>query len=177
MRPARGGSIVRRIARVITLGVLGAILVSTPVSAGKPDMVLEAFDVTFVDDELSAACGVEVNAHFSGHTIVRVFTDADGNPARELNNYAIQAHWWSVNGDIHVRDVGADRVTFFEDGSVTLIIIGNVQSFSIPGQGRVYADVGRVMIEFDADGNATVTATPGQHDEDQLAAICDVLGA
>lgn len=166
----------RRIVRVIGLGVLGAVLVTAPVSAGKPDMVRDVFDITFVDDDLSAACGVEVNAHVSGHTIVRVFTDADGNPVGELNNYAIRVHWWSVNGDIHARDVGADRVTFFEDGSVLLIIIGNVQSFSIPGQGRVYADVGRVMIEFDADGNATFTPLGGQHDPDQLAVICGVLG-
>jgi hypothetical protein len=173
---ARGGSIVRRIARVFGLGVLGAILVTAPVSAGKPEMVLDAFDTTFVDDALSDSCGVEVNAHVSGHTIVRVFTDADGNPVRELNNYAVQAHWWSINGDIHVRDVGADRVTFFDDGSVQLIIIGNVQSISIPGEGRVYADVGRLMIEFDAAGNATVTPLGGQHDPDQLAVICGVLG-
>ena len=166
----------RRIARVIGLGVLGALLITAPVTAGQPDTERVIVDDMFVDDFLSAACGVEVNAHVSGHATFRVFTDADGNPIRELNNFALDVVWWSENGEIHAKDVGADRLTFFEDGSLQLIIIGNVRSFSIPGQGRVYADVGRVMIEVDAAGNETVTPLGGQHDPDQLAAICGVLG-
>jgi hypothetical protein len=72
--------------------------------------------------------------------------------------------------------VGADRVTYLEDGGVIVIVIGSVQSFSIPGQGRVYADVGRTMLEIDAAGNVTATPLGGQHDPDQVAAICGVLG-
>jgi hypothetical protein len=168
---------VRRIVRVIGMGVLGAILVAAPVSAGQPQMEREDFDDVFVDEFLSEACGVEVTAHVTGHIIVRIFTDADGNPAREVDNYATRVSWSSENGAIHAVDVGADRVTYFEDGSVLVFIIGSVQSFSIPGQGRVYADVGRTMLEFDADGNL-VAATPlgGQHDPDQIAAICGILG-
>lgn len=166
----------RRIVRVIGLGVLGAVLVAAPVSAGKPQVDRQAVDDTFVDSFLSDACGVEVNAHVTGHVIFRTFTDAGGNPVREVNNYALSLLWWSENGDIHAKDVGIDRATYLEDGSVLVIIIGNVQSFSIPGQGRVYADVGRVMIEIDAAGNETVTPLGGQHDPDQLGAICGVLG-
>ena len=166
----------RLIARAIVLGLLGASLVSGPVSAGKPDTERLDIDDTFVDGELSAACGVEVNAHVSGHAIFRLFSDANGEPVRELNTFALSVHWWSVNGDIHAKDVGADRVTYLEDGGAIRIIIGSVQSFSIPGEGRVYSDVGRVMIEIDADGNETVTPLGGQHDSDQLDAICGVLG-
>ena len=166
----------RRIARVIGLGVLGAVLVATPVSAGKPDMERVVVDDTFVDLVLSAACGVEVNAHVTGHATFRVFTDAAGNPVRELNNFALSVLWWSENGAIHAKDVGVDRVAYFEDGSVLQFIIGSVQSFSIPGQGRVYADTGRTMLEVDAAGNVTVTPLGGQHDPDQLGAICAVLG-
>jgi hypothetical protein len=167
---------VRRIVRVIGLGLLGATLLAGPVSAGRPEQVKETVDDVFVDPVLSAACGVDVSAHVTGHAVFRLFTDADGNPVRELNNYAIDVVWSSVNGEIHAKDVGADRVTYLDDGGIVLVIIGNVQSFSAPGQGRVYADVGRVMIEFDAAGNLTVTPLGGQHDEDQLEAICGILG-
>lgn len=174
--PARGGPIVRAIVRVVVMGVLGAVLVVAPVSAGTPEMERIPVDDTFVDLELSAACGVEVTAHVTGHVIFRAFTDEAGTPVREVNNYALRVYWWSENGTIRAQDVGADRVTYFDDGSVLLIIIGSVQSFSIPGEGRVYSDVGRVMIEIDADGNETVTPLGGQHDSDQLDAICGVLG-
>ena len=167
----------RRIVRVFGLGVLAAILVSAPAYAGKPETVREPIDELFVDDFLSDACGVEVNAHVTGHITFRLFTDANGDPVRELNNYATRIRWWSVNGEIHAQDVGADRATYLDDGGVIVIVIGSVQSFSIPGQGRVYADVGRTMLEFDAAGDL-VSATPlsGQHDEDQIGAICSVLG-
>jgi hypothetical protein len=168
---------VRRIVRVIGLGVLGAVLVAAPVSAGQPEMERILVDEVFVDTFLSAECGVEVNAHIYGHIIFRTFTDADGNPVREVNNYANTVQWSSVNGTIHAKDVGADRATYLDDGGLIVIIIGSVQSFSSPGRGRVYADTGRTMLEFDADGNL-VSATPlgGQHDADQLEAICSVLG-
>jgi hypothetical protein len=166
----------RRITRVFGLGLLGAVLVAGPVWAGQPQRELVQIDDEFVDEFLSDACGVEVNAHVTGHIITRLFRDADGNLVRELTNYANSILWWSENGEIHAKDVGVDRVTLFEDGSVLLIIIGSVQSFSIPGQGRVYSDVGRTMVEVDAAGNVTVTPLGGQHDTDQIEAICGVLG-
>jgi hypothetical protein len=160
----------------MALGLLGAALVVAPVSAGKPETDRLSVDDTFVDDELSDACGVEVNAHVTGHVTFRLFTDAAGNPFREVNNYATRIHWWSVNGDIHAQDVGADRATYLDDGSIVVIIIGSVQSFSIPGQGRVYSDVGRSMLVIDANGDQTFTPLSGQHDPDFMAAVCGVLG-
>jgi hypothetical protein len=171
-----GGLDMRRIARAVGLGLLGAALVVAPVSAGKPESERVPIDEVFVDDELSAACGVTVNAHVLGHITFRLFGDADGDPVREVNNYATRIQWWSVNGEIHAQDVGADRVAYLDDDSVVVIIIGSVQSFSIPGEGRVYSDVGRSMLVIDANADATFTPLGGQHDADQLAAICGVLG-
>jgi hypothetical protein len=137
-------------------------------------------DDLFVDDFLSGACGAEVTVHFTGHVTFRVFTDADGNPVRELNNYALGGTYESANGSIHVRDVGVDRITYLPDGSLIQVVIGNVRSFSIPGEGRVYADVGRSVLEitFDANGDPifTLISQAGQHDEDALEALCSVLG-
>jgi len=99
----------------------------------------------------------------TGHVTFRLFTDADGNPVREVNNYATRIHWWSVNGDIHAQDVGADRATYMDDGGIVIIIIGSVQSFSIPGRGRVYSDVGRSMLVIDANG--TVSEYAGGYDD------------
>ena len=60
------------------------------------------------------------------------------------------------------------------------VIVGNVQSIEIPGQGRVYADVGQItlLITFDENGDPIfeLTSQHGQHDGDQLEALCSVLG-
>ena len=166
----------RRLPRVIGLSLLGALLVTAPVSAARPQQDRIAIDDLFVDDFLSDACGVEVTVRATGHVILRTFTDADGNPISEVNNFAVDLHWSSENGEIHAKDVGVDRVTYLADGGLVDIIIGSVQSFSIPGQGRVYADVGRSMLEIDANGDATLTPLDGQHDPDQVGAICGFLG-
>lgn len=77
-------------------------------------------------------------------------------------------------------DVGVDRVEYLADGSIIQVIIGNVQSIQIPGHGRVYADVGQITLHvtFDENGDPIfeLTSERGQHEGDQLEAICSVLG-
>jgi len=166
----------RRAIRITVLGLLACSLLAAPASAGRPAQTFIPVDDLFVDPFLSGACGVDVTVSATGHVILRAFTDANGNLVREVNNYAIDLTFSSENAAIHAKDVGVDRVTYFEDGGLIDIIIGSVQSFSIPGQGRVYADVGRSMLEIDANGNTTLTPLSGQHDPDQTAVICDILG-
>lgn len=170
----------RRFVRILGLGLLGAMLVGAPVNAGKPVMERVPIDDTFVDEFLSEECGAEVTAQFTGHITFRVFNDANGNPVRELNNYAIGGTYRSVNGSVRFRDVGVDRVTYLADGSLIQVVIGNVRSFSIPGQGRVYSDVGQSTfhITFDANGDPIfeLISQHGQHDESDVEALCSVLG-
>ena len=99
---------------------------------------------------------------------------------RELNNYALTSTYSAApRPSIRAKDVGVDRVTYQPDGSIINVIVGNVQSFQVPGQGRVYADVGQttVHITFDANGEPSfeVLDSAGQHDDDQLDVLCEVL--
>lgn len=170
-----------RIVRVLAAAIVVTLAVTGPALAGKPQMEKIPVDETFVDDFLSEACGAEVSVHFYGHFIIRVFTDADGNPVREVNNYAFSNRFSSAHGSVFAKDVGADRITYLDDGSLIQVIIGSVQSLSVPGLGRVYADVGqkRVHITFDENGNPSfelLDDSKGQHDEDQLGPLCSVLG-
>jgi hypothetical protein len=172
---------VRRLLRVIGLGVAAALLLAAPVSAGKPVLERVPIDDLFVDDFLSAECGAEITAHVTGHINFRVWLDDDGAPIRELNNYALSVHWTSEHGSLGAKDVGVDRVTYQADGSIVNVIVGNVQSINIPGQGRVYADVGQKTLHITFDENGEVTGVEllgqaGQHEGDQIAAVCSVLG-
>ena len=169
----------RRMIRVLILASLSTLLLAAPAMAGKPTMERVAVDDLFVDDFLSEVCGTEVTGHITGHITFRAFDDPSGTTVRELNNYALTAEFISAQATIRAKDVGVDRVSYQPDGSIINVIVGNVQSFQVPGQGRVYADVGQttVHITFDENGEASVEVldTAGQHDDDQLDELCAVL--
>jgi hypothetical protein len=88
--------------------------------------------------------------------------------------------WSSAFGSVSTVDVGADRAIYHADGSITLTVIGNVQSITVPGQGRAYADVGRTVFHVtfpDPEGEPVfeLLRQSGQHFGDQLAVICEAL--
>lgn len=167
--------------RVMVLTVLASLLVTGPVAAAKPIMERVQFtDVGVHDEFLSEACGFDVWIDAMGHATFRLWLDAQDNPLREVNNFGVRLTYYSEWGSIRTQDVGADRATYHPDGSVTLTVIGNVQSMQIPGEGRVYSDVGRVSFLFtfpDPEGDPVVEilSVAGQHAGDQLGVICDVL--
>ncbi len=175
----------RRIPRhlsIAALAILATLALAGPALAAKPQMERMQVDDQFVDDFLSEACGAEVTVHVTGHVTFRAFIDDAGNVTRELNNYALTSTYSSANGSVRAKDVGVDRVTYAPDGSFVNVIIGNVQSFNIPGLGRVYQDTGQITLRFtfDAEGNPTVELlddSKGQHDPDQVGPLCSVLGA
>ena len=170
---------VRRRSRALVLGLLAVFALAAPVHAARPTVERVPIDDHFVDDFLSDECGTEVTADVTGHAIFRIWEDADG-PVRELNNFAVTLRWSSEHGSILAKDVGADRITYLDDGSLIQVVIGSVQAFSAKGIGRIYADTGRTVIHitFDENGDPVfdVLREAGQHDEDQLGAICAALG-
>ena len=167
--------------RVMVLTVLASLLVTSPVAAAKPVMEhLQIRDIGLQDEFLSEACGFDVWVDAIGVITFRVWLDADDNPLREVNNFGVRLTYYSEWGSIRTVDVGADRAIYHADGSVTLTVIGNVQSMQIPGQGRVYSDVGRVSFHFtfpDPEGDPVVEvlSEAGQHSGDQLDVICTAL--
>lgn len=153
--------------------------IAAPVTAAAPAM--EWVDVTDsgIAHDLTDACGVEVRFDVTGHFVVRLFTDASGNPARELNTYALHVTWTSAYGQLRSVNTGPDRVTYLSDGSIIITTTGNITSLTARGQGRVYSDVGwsTFHLTFDADGNASFdfVDSAGQHWGDFVAAACGVL--
>ena len=169
----------RRSIRVLVLASLATMLLAAPTAAAQPTTERVPVDDVFFDEFLTEVCGTEVNGHVYGHVTFRAFTNADGDVVRELNNYALTRVFTSEHATIQAKDVGVDRVTYQPDGSLIQLIIGNVQSFTIPGHGRVYSDVGQttVHITFDENGEPSfeVLSSVGQHDDDQLEVLCEFL--
>jgi hypothetical protein len=136
-------------------------------------------DVGVHDDFLSDACGFDVWFDGSGHITFRLVSDADGNPLREVNNYAVRVGYSSEFGSLSTVDVGPDRVTYEADGSITVFTTSNIQSLIAPGEGRVYSDVGwtQLRITFPDEGDPVVefVAAAGQHWGDSVEVICGLL--
>jgi hypothetical protein len=164
--------------RAIALAALATMLLAAPALAAKPSMERIQVDDRFVDGFLSEMCGTEVTTHVTGHITLRAFSDGDVL-VRELNNYALTAVYQSDHATVRAKDVGVDRVRYQADGSIINVIVGNVQSIQVPGQGRVYSNVGQttIHITFDENGEPSVEllGSAGQHDEDQVSVLCEIL--
>ena len=163
--------------------VLGATLIlASPTAAAKPFIErIQVNDIGIVDEFLTEACGFEVLFDATGHVTVHSWTDAEGNPVRDLVNFAVKLRTYTAEAEFQTHDVGVDRVTFNPDGSILQIVIGNVRSIQLPGHGRVWSDVGRTvfLITFpDPEEPPTVEilSQSGQHDEEfPVDVLCDFL--
>ena len=167
--------------RVALLATLACLVLASPAAAGKPLMEKATLnDIGVLDEILTEVCGFDVFLDATGHIIFRLFVDDEGEPIREVNNFGVHLRLFSEWGSIQLVDVGVDRILYNEDGSITQLIIGNVQSIQVPGQGRVYADVGltEVLVTFpDPEGDPVfeLIRQAGQHSDNHLDVICAAL--
>jgi hypothetical protein len=171
-----------RRARLLLLAIGATMVLASPVVAAQPVMEkIQINDIGIVDEFLTEACGFEVLVDVTGHVTFRAWLDADENPIRELNNFAVKARFYTDAASFRTVDVGIDRVTHNADGSILLVVIGNIQPIHLPGQGRVYSDVGRTvtLLTFpDPEGEPVVEILhqSGQHDEEfPVDIVCDFL--
>jgi hypothetical protein len=118
-------------------------------------------DETFVDDDLTEACGVPVTTTVRGHIIERTLAANRTGPT-ELRtvNFAFSA----TSGDrtFRFRDVGADLARIEPDGTAVLSIIGQVP-FDFAGVLKIDLETGEAILE------------PRSRTDVQLARACAVL--
>jgi len=173
-------NVIRMLRAVVCACLLGAAL-AAPAAAGKPTMeVIHIADVGILDEFLTETCGFDVFFDGSGHVTLRQFTDNAGEFRGEVNNFAIRVRYYSEFASVNAVDTGADLVKVLDDGSQVLSIIGNVQSITVPGHGRVYSETGKITfhVTFDAEGNPTfeLISAAGQHPEvGQEVVLCEFL--
>ena len=170
-----------RRAHPFLIAVVACLVLASATAAAQPQMERVTVNEIGVQDPfLTDYCGFDVFFDFTGHFTLRLFTDADGNPTREVNNFAQKARIYSAWGSVSIVDVGPDRITYNADGSITDAITGNVQSIQLPGQGRVWSNVGVVtlLVSFPPEGDPVVDVISqvGQHsDSAQEDVLCAAL--
>jgi hypothetical protein len=160
--------------------LLGAVFVA-PAAAVRPVMERVPVADNFLDEGLTELCGFDVWVTGTGHITFRLMTDNDGNPVREVNNFAILVTYSSEFGSVSTVDVGPDRVTYNDDGSLDIFITGNPQSLTAPGEGRVWANSGwiHIRLTFDENGDATVEFIDSaglKTEGEQAPILCELLG-
>ena len=118
-------------------------------------------DDTFVDEELSEACGVTVTGTASGHVILRTFP-GDGPGLATVNTINVGITLTADGRTFRLRDVGADVARVQSDGSVVLLISGQVPFF-FAGALKIDPETEEVLLE------------PKDRSEAQAAKACAAL--
>lgn len=132
---------------VSLVGVLVVLGLALPAAGlGAPPVIERiAVNETFEDEFLSEACGVPVTTSARGHITLRTFSsDRTGPVEVRTINVALTA----TSGDrtIRFRDVGADVTRIEPDGTMVLLISGQVP-FGFVGALRIDLETGETILE------------------------------
>ena len=130
------------------LAVLGALLVvvlgATAAAAQPPERVVIPVDDQFVDEDLSAECGVEVTATITGQVIELTFPD--GKVLQSVGAVNVQVVWTAGDNQVRTRDVGIDQTRVQPDGTAILSIVGRVP-LQFTGVLKIDLDTGEAILE------------------------------
>ena len=140
MRVFRSATLFLTVAALVTLalGVSGA-------TAAPPEMETITFSDTFEDEELTAACGVDVTTSLNGRLTFITFPDRPVGP-QELTSVHVDFVASAGDNQVRFKDVGADLMRVAPDGTVTLMIVGQVP-FEFTGALKINLTTGEVILE------------------------------
>lgn len=131
-------------------------LVWAGVAAGAAPTI-ERIDVdeSFEDEFLTEECGVPVTVTAQGHIIMRIFS-GEGTGVAQVNTISIGLTATAGDRTFRFRDVGADVVQIKPDGTLVLLITGQVP-FAFAGVLKIDPETEEVILE------------PRDRSEEQLA--------
>jgi hypothetical protein len=133
---------------VAVLGLLAMLLFTFAEAAtagGKPVKETITISETFEDDFLSDACGVDVTTSVEGQITFFTFPDRPVGP-QELTSFHLTLVATAGDNSAVFHDVGIDLVRVVPDGTVVLMIVGQVP-FEFTGALKVNLETGEVILE------------------------------
>jgi hypothetical protein len=137
-------------------------LVWAGVAAGAaPTIERITIDEMFADEFLTEECGVPVTVTAQGHIIMRIFS-GEGTGVAQVNTISIGLTATAGDRTFRFRDVGADVVQIKPDGTLVLLITGQVP-FAFAGVLKIDPETEEVILE------------PRDRSEEQLAKACTAL--
>jgi hypothetical protein len=151
----------RLITWVVSLLVAVGVMGPGVASAAAPTFERITIDETFVDEELSEACGVLVTVTVRGQITFRTFPD-EGTGLVALNTLNIGGIATADGRTFRFRDVGGDLVRIEPDGTALLYVIGQVP----------FEFAGVLIIDLETD---EVILEPRDRSAQQIERACAVL--
>jgi hypothetical protein len=138
----------QRLAVASLLGLVTLLVMALAPAAGaggKPVMETITFTETFEDEELSDACGVDVTTTISGRI---TFFEYPDRPVGPQDLTSVHVDFVAMTGDNTVRfkDVGIDVVQVRPDGTVILMVVGQVP-FGFTGVLMINLTTDEVILE------------------------------
>ena len=133
----------------VTVGVLltGLLVAGTAMaaSAAPPERETITFSDTFQDEFLTEACGVEVTTTANGRITFLTFPDRPVGP-QDLTSIHVDLLATAGDNSVRFKDVGVDLVRVEPDGTVVLMVVGQIP-FDFTGVLKVNLDTGEVIME------------------------------
>jgi hypothetical protein len=162
-------------------GLAGVLAITCVVSltAQKPEMTIEKL-IDVVEPVNPAACpGLTLTSTVNGTIRTKLFFDKDDEFVRDLISAHIHGSFTNVANGKSVDFVVAENSSFkvYPDGSATLVFNGLTGRATVPGEGLVAADVGRLILFFEDENDVDpdVIFEAGRHDNGPFPGLCFVL--
>jgi hypothetical protein len=158
---------------VAALGTAALLATGGTAIAGKPE--IHTFTV---DDVETIDCGgFALEDHVFG-TIKGRFTESPDGSARDLSTVRLRHVVTNpqTGASLTSNDVGAEKVSIHADGSATVIEVGLISRFRIPGQGLIAHESGKLVLFLAGPGDAEPDVLFEAGPKDDLdAAACEAL--
>jgi hypothetical protein len=152
--PRRPGA---RVALAATVTALASVFATTA-GAAAPQQTVIPIDDTFT---VTGICPFPILEHGEGTLRIIDFVDQEGNLVRELGLLPGFRVSFSANGTtLTTVSPSVSHITFNED-SATFTITGLSGHISIPGEGTVALDAGRLVVTFTDDQEPELIAENG----------------
>ena len=161
--------------------VLACLFVARPQAVGGQPIV---YKIPTNDVFVTNYCGFPMRVTTTGSAVIHLFLDAGGNFERVIITAPdLKISFTNLNTGETVWTPSVNMVMeqANEDGTGTKTLRGLLWRLTVPGEGLITADVGRIdfLFTFDEDGNIIsedVVFLAGQQENIFLPTLCSVLG-
>ena len=165
-----------RLLKLGTVVVLLAAVLAPVALADKPTVTITQIDRTRTLAASPDTCPFPIVIHSTGTR--RDTTYSDGKVVTLLDDFHLTYTNPATGKSVTSVLAGPEIVQPNGDGTVTVIVNGNDGHFTAPGQGSIFADVGKLVYVAPADDIFSpiyFVKSAGQQDASPFPAVCGAL--
>jgi hypothetical protein len=166
----------KRIRTLMSVSILALAAGVTAATAAGPTVTETQVDRTRVIHASPDTCPFDFVVHTQGVRRDSVFPD--GHVVTILHDFSVTYTNPVTGKSVRTVLAGPEKVVNNPDGTITVTVDGNNGLFTVPGQGVVFADVGRLVYVASPDDPFTplqILQQSGRQDASPFPAVCSGL--